>query len=165
MNKDLAAWIKYTKAELFAEYDKKEEAIKLIKEIDYVPPGEFEIRKELVELKIGMYSGDDELKRYQNILGKSENSPELKWEIYAAMARHYEEMKRHEDAFAAYQNAHQILEAIAANLPIAYRDSYKSQRFRLKIVQKFSPDFTPKEILPEIRDLKVLDAKTAELKT
>jgi tetratricopeptide (TPR) repeat protein/predicted Ser/Thr protein kinase len=165
-NDDLSAWAKYTRAELMAEYGKKQEASVILNKIKPLASTEFEVRRKLLALKLGLFPESETKKEFESLSELSKGFPELEWETYSTYGTFLESSNKTQEAEVAFRHAYEIIQGIAVNLGDAYRDSYKSQRFRMKVVQRFEPDFyakakkAPKEPVKK----EVAEGKTTEIK-
>lgn len=159
---DLDTWELYTRADLLCEYGKTAEAAKLLANIKPSQSLEFNLRQELLHLKIE----DDQsaTNEFNKIIERCGDFPELAWEVYASFGAYLEKRGKNEKAFEAYRKAYEIIESIAGGLTEAYRDSYRAQRFRLKIVQKFKPEFAKKSSRPGKQGDSKSEANTSEIK-
>lgn len=140
-SKDLDSWKKYAMGDLYAEYGKLKEAERELNAIQASPSADFEVRKKLVELKAGMFKEKEKLGEWRGLINKCHDNPELLWEAYSAFGDFLKKEGRDEDSQDAYKLAFETIEGVASNLTEAYRDSYKCQRFRLRIILKFEPEY------------------------
>lgn len=161
---DLGAWAKYGRADLLCEYGKTKEAAVIVNKMPTIQSLEFELRRKLLELKIGLGAESEILGQFKNLYERSNDFPELKWEIYSALGTYLEKKGKADETRDAFRHSFEEINVIANNLSEAYKDSYKSQRFRMKVVQKFQPDFYSKVIkIPQ--DIgEIFNGKTKNLK-
>ncbi|MBI2092236.1 MAG: tetratricopeptide repeat protein [Deltaproteobacteria bacterium] len=161
---DLLAWVRLSKAELHIEYGGLKEAGEIIDKIADLKLKEFELRKRMLKLKLGSASEAAAKEEFRKLIDDCSEYPELKWEACAAAGYYLEQIGQPEEALFLFKQSFEIIESIAIRLTEAYRDSYKSQRFRLKIVQKFQPDFNAKPAAQISPDASIIDGKTSEIK-
>lgn len=164
---DLAVWAKYSKADLLAESGKIKEAALLVNKMPNITSTEFVLRRKLLEMKLGLVPEGELEKRFNDLVNECQRYPELIWETYAAYAEHLEKSGKIEEANAIYRKSYEAIESIARNLSEAYRDSYRSQRSRLKVVRRFKPDYYSKSIkvdeLPDNLPKEFYDGKTKNI--
>jgi len=139
---DLELWSKLAKSELLIEYGKIEEVGHILSKVQPSQTKELEIRKRLLDLRAGLVAQNEIAPTFEGIIEEAGDLPELKWEILSSFGEWLEKNGREDDAMKAFKSAFEIIETTANNLSIAYRDSYMSQRFRLRVVKRFIPDFS-----------------------
>jgi serine/threonine protein kinase/tetratricopeptide (TPR) repeat protein len=161
---DLLAWVQLSKAELCIEYGGLKEAGEIIDTISDIKLKEFELRKKLLKLKLEAAPENVIKEEFRKHIDDCSEYPELKWEAIAAAGYYLEKVGHPEEALFLFKQSFEMIESIALRLAEAYRDSYKSQRFRLKIVQKFQPDFNAKPAAQISPDASIIDGKTSEIK-
>jgi tetratricopeptide (TPR) repeat protein len=140
---DLKSWSMLTRADLYFELGRFDETEEILSALEKEPSVEFELRKELLELKVTSIKRDlVPEEALQNLAKECAQNQffELQWEVYAALGAIYERKKESPQSEQSYQLAFEIIERIAAGLAEAYRDSYRQQRYRIEIIQKIAPE-------------------------
>lgn len=161
---DLIAWSAYARADLYGESGRQQEAAIILSKMGQLQWAEFMFRKKLLELRLGLTPESERKAAFEKLAGECEGFPELEWEIYSALAEFLERKGNTDEANKNYQTAYQLMEAIASNISEVYRDSYLSQRFRLKIVKRFKPDFYAKTASSDQQDKQTFEERTSEVK-
>jgi tetratricopeptide (TPR) repeat protein len=141
-DEDLKVWSKLTQADLYMEKKEFDKVKKLLDELTKDPGGEFSLRKKLLEIKLESLGGDVIYhEKFDALADECEKNfaLELQWEVYASLGEIYEVKNQPGKNLIAYARANEVIESIAKGLSEAYRDSYKQQRSRKKVIEKVSP--------------------------
>ncbi|MBU4484676.1 tetratricopeptide repeat protein, partial [bacterium] len=140
-NSDLKSWSELNKADIYLEQDEVEEAKILIDGLKNETGVEFALRKRLVTNKIDAINKKVvTFEIFDEIASECEKNQflELQWEVYASLGEIYDKRKKPQQAIVYFKKALDIIEMIASNLSESYRDSYKNQRARAKVLSRFS---------------------------
>jgi tetratricopeptide (TPR) repeat protein len=161
---DLGEWADISKVDILEEYGKVKEAAAVLSKVPKTRSIEFELRRRLLELKLGILPESEKPSLFNGLIEECKAFPELKWEALAAYAAFLEGKGRFDEANGYFRQAYEVITSIAENLGEAYKDSYKAQRYRLKVVQRFEPRFNVKPARPAGPSKRAMEEKTSEIK-
>ncbi len=164
---DLGNWADCSKADVLEEYGKGKEAASILNKVPKTQSAEFELRRRILELKLGLVPESEKPQSFERLIEECKGFPELKWEAMAAFATFLEQKGKTEEANKYFKQAYEVITSIAENLGEAYKDSYKAQRYRLKIVQRFEPLFNVKSAKPSgpvMPSKKTMEEKTSAIR-